>query len=589
MKTNGPVLWLHMVPWLLRHLTDAERQRYQKAGQLSARTQRKLRRAFGFACRKVAKKKKHEASSNSKDAREVAVDPENTKFHHWGLGVVICRHELEGPTLNGKPLVEWRKHRVGDFAAIEAWRNQLGDWHSGYRPRQKPADKKTSAAGTGDDHKGPVFFPDGSDGRPDRRFFQVTLTTPPWDSEALGSAMKAGEVSAADADELLDSIVTLYDDGRFAKLISNGAATPLQLSAIIIHPQDGTLHIHPVFLHSARLAFDNGDGYLFPRSKSPKGGRRRPGREWIGGERLGLISPNKGWLVTNPLSSALCAADAWKAEGLVPPVGLGSDWGFLEFAIKNRQEGAVDEDGHVDTTRLRGAALGIPYDLWGTRELRALLKAFAATRENLNRRREMAIIQARLRAEQDNQTLVEAVAGAEIAEQTKLFGPLLGGIEKALQLATTHDVMPNQSEWYSRLDGQIGYYGLSKTLRRQIDTLARSGPYATKAKAVARSDDGLKRPLLDRAELETILAGLAGSQTNVSSGPAKTTAVTPDVRERIVATLRRKLLTAEGTLAAACLERLDDLDRVARLKQAKSAPAEPGQSLSGNLSTQPEL
>jgi hypothetical protein len=394
MKTAGPVNIWHLVPWVRMHLTDAERQALGKVGREGRRARRHLARLAAKMLRKVKGDRPDPARE------EVSIPPADLKFPPIGLGMVLFRMEPLGPTLDGSPLQPvWRRFENGELEPLHQCFEDLGKWHSGYAARQgvTGAMKPEWYAHT-----------DNSD----MRFYQGTLTLPQWDSEALSESLKEGEVSAAAFNGLLDRLRLRLTDGKFEKLVSCGQSRRMVMTGIFVHPQDGVIHLHPVFLRSSRLAFLKNDGRLLPACMAPKGGRRTKGEGWVGGDPLGF-KPSKGQWVTNSIGVALCAADALKKEKIPPPRQNGDDWLWLHRIITERMKGSLAKK--KGDRRARSLGLGTPYDLWGSRVLRQEVRSLGQQNVAFRIRRERKIAEAKATQEATNQCMVDVVAGKELS------------------------------------------------------------------------------------------------------------------------------------------------------------------------------
>lgn len=403
MKTTGPINIWHLVPWVRMHLTDAEKQALDKGGREGRRARRHLTRLAAKMLRKLKGDRPNPAHE------EVSIPPEDLKFPPIGLGVVLFRMEPLGPTLDGSPLrPAWRRFGNGELGQLHQCFEDVGKWHSGYAARQGLAGAMK-----------PEWY--AHTDSVDNRFYQGTLTLPQWDSEALSESLKEGEVSAAEFNGLLDRLLLRLTDGKFESLVSCGQRGRMVMTGLFVHPQDGVIHLHPVFLRSARLAFLKNDGRMLPACLAPKGGRRAKGEGWVGGEPLGF-KPSKGQWVTNSIGVALCAADALKKEKIPPPRQYGYDWRWLHLLITERMKGTFAKKKGDGRTRSLG--LGTPYDLWGSRVLRQEVRSLAQRNVAFRIRREGKIAEARAVQTAVNESMVYAVAGPELADKDAIIAGL---------------------------------------------------------------------------------------------------------------------------------------------------------------------
>ncbi len=360
MKTTGYINWFHALAWLAKHLEDAMRQGRFKEAEAARKLERKLWKMRRSVERKLQRKVATTVKSvtETKVSKEVSIAEEDAKFPPIGLGCILCLEQPEGPLQPGeRPLDVWVRRGFGQLGEVMAWKETLLQWHAGYLSSKFER------------------FRDGSvDGELDERLIEGTATTPRWDSDSLSEALHAAEISKQDFIEFIERIARRFKAEEHR--ISCGAARKLRLIGVNVHPQDGTLHLHPLFLRTEPIGFLRSDGTIVPASKAPKRGRRKKSEGWIGGERAGLLGDG-GRLVTNSLGVALSAAANERATEIDPPRERGNDWHFLENAIRERETGEYIEGGKRGK-RKRAQGLGRPYDLRYTEILREEFQLLAA-------------------------------------------------------------------------------------------------------------------------------------------------------------------------------------------------------------------
>ena len=378
MKTTGALNWFHALAWLGKHLNDALRQEQYKEVEATRKLTRKLwkvhRRAVKAVRRQQGAKVSH-TTKKGRDSEEIAIDANLAKFPPVGLGCIICLEQQQGPIQPSMSSLDlWVMRGFGDLQSVLQWRDRLLRWHAGYISTKFER------------------FADGSaEGQLDERVFEGTVTTASWDSDALSESLHAGEISAEEFSTFLMRVTQGFKAQE--RPISCGAARKLKLIAVNIHPQDGTLHFHPVFLLSEAVGFLRQDGTIVPAALAPNRGKRKGGEGWTGGERCGLIG-DRGKLVTNTLGVAMCAADTERSAGIDPPRETGRNWDFLENIIRVREHGEFIADGKR-ARRKRSEGLGIPYDLAYTRIVREEISALAGRFPKLAARRKAKIEQAK--------------------------------------------------------------------------------------------------------------------------------------------------------------------------------------------------
>ena len=378
MKTSGAVNWFHALAWLSKHISDGLRQGHYKEVEATKKITRKLWKIHRRAVKTVRRQQGTQVSHTAKkdrDSKEISIDANLVKFPPVGLGCIVCLEQPQGPTLPDTPSLDsWVRRGFGDLPAVLQWKEQLLQWHAGYLSTKFER------------------FADGSsEGQLDERVLEGTATTAQWDSDALSESLHAGEISAEDFYEFLMRVTQRFKAQEH--LISCGASRKLRLIAVNIHPQDGTLHFHPVFLLTEPVGFLRQNRTIVPAAMAPNRGKRKIGEGWTGGERCGLIG-DRGKLVTNTLGVAMCAADTEQSAGIDPPRETGRNWDFLENTIRVREHGEFVADGKR-AKRKRSEGLGTPYDLAYTRIVREEISALAGRFPKLAARRKAKIERAK--------------------------------------------------------------------------------------------------------------------------------------------------------------------------------------------------
>jgi hypothetical protein len=418
MKSSGGVNFGHIIPWTGTQAYDAILQEKQKPGMALYRLGKKL----ATLSRRAVKLGKASAVQR-RDGEEIRLDPGLAKFP-FGNGLFFCLYRPSGPSLDGPPLPPiWRAHHCGDLELVLAWKEELGRWHAGYPSKSK------SKRG----HMRPEFFPVDSKGTQDMRFYEGTFSLPKWDSSALSESWKAGEVMPEEFDDLLQRLLKRLTDGKLERLASCGAKSRLRLVGLAVHPQNGTLHVHPVFIKVEMLAFAKADGRLLPagHDEIPGGGRRKAGAEWVGGNRLGHIG-KRGRLVTNTLGPDACATIAERKEKIPPGLQHGDNWKLNNLILESRLGiKAVGKRSTLEgqNVRARESRLGEPYDNYGSRAFRDEVAKLAKRNTAFMERRKAAIAQAVADRLGDNRALVRLVAGKTIAELEKANAALKAALE----------------------------------------------------------------------------------------------------------------------------------------------------------------
>lgn len=360
MKTTGAVNWFHALAWLAKHIEDAKRQGHFKETLEAKKSERKIWKIVRRARRSLREKVESNVArmALSPAAGEVSIDTAAAKSPPIGLGCIFCLEQPFGPMQPGSSNLDyWVRRGTGDLVNVLHWKESMLRWHAGYLSSKFERYRDGSVVG-----------------ELDERLIEGTVTTPQWDSDALSESIKTGEIPSVEFIEFLERIASRFkaEEGH----ISCGAPQRIRLVGINVHPQDGTLHLHPLFLRTEPLGFLRQDGTIVPAALAPNGGRRKKGEGWLGGERCGLIGDG-GQLVTNPLGVALCASDSERFVGIAPPRENGTTWDFLEGAIRVREKGDFVEGGKR-AKRKRSVGLGPPYDLVYTRIVRDEILALAA-------------------------------------------------------------------------------------------------------------------------------------------------------------------------------------------------------------------